>query len=250
MSPSPRRSDFRTKRLFIEEGVAEGVAIALDRARSNYLLNVLRLKEEDEVLVFDGRNGEWRARLEPQGRKDAVLVPVLQEREQTEPGDLHLIYAPLKLARAEYMIQKAVELGVSRLQPVITDHTQARAPKSEKVRAYTIEAAEQCGVLSLPDLAPELSLDAALDAMSDDRQLIFCDELHESDGPLALLRGVASARVSVLIGPEGGFSATERQRLCARHNTTAIPLGPRILRADTAAVAALTLVQAALGDWQ
>jgi len=250
------RYDFRTPRLYVDAALGEGVSVVLEREAANYLLNVLRLKAGNEVLLFNGRDGEWRALLEMAGRKAAKLQVAERVREQTEPYDLHYLFAPLKHARLDYMVQKAVEMGASRLWPVITRHTQAERVNLARMRANAIEAAEQCGILSIPEIVEPVKLDALLRAWTADRLLVFCDEDADVKDPIAALsaaRGGGLAgppAVSVLIGPEGGFADEERAALAKLPNVVRLALGPRILRADTAAVAALSLVQAALGDWR
>ena len=243
------RYDFRTQRLFVEPGLAEGATVPLDRAQANYLLNVLRMGAGDAVLLFNGRDGEWRATVEPTGRKSAVLAVVERTREQRPPPDLYLLFAPLKRERLDYMVQKAVEMGAGVLQPVLTHHTQARF-NTERARLNVIEAAEQCGILAVPDVREPDKLDAVLDRWTD-RRLVFCDEGEASQNPLDALASIErGGPLAVLIGPEGGFSENERARLRGMDRVTPIPLGPRVLRADTAAVAALAVVQAAVGDWR
>jgi 16S rRNA (uracil1498-N3)-methyltransferase len=250
------RYDFRTPRLFVDCPLGEGGTVALPREQANYLLNVLRLKSGKEVLLFNGRDGEWRARLDMAGRKSVQLSVAIRVREQTPPYDLHYLFAPLKHARLDYMVQKAVEMGVSRLWPVITRHTQAERVNLARMRANAIEAAEQCGILSIAEIAEPVKFDALLRAWRADRLLVFCDEEADLKDPIAALaavRGgglVGPSPVSVLIGPEGGFADEERAALAKLPNVVRLALGPRILRADTAAVAALSLVQAALGDWR
>jgi 16S rRNA (uracil1498-N3)-methyltransferase len=243
--------DFRSQRLFVDAALAEGARIPLERAQAHYLIGVLRMKQGDGLLVFNGRDGEWRARLAPDGRKSADLICESCERPQPDPSGLHYLFAPLKAARLDYMVQKAVEMGVSRMQPVITRFTQVSRLKEERMRANAIEAAEQCGILALPEIAPELKLADALAALEPDRQLVFCDEDAPQADPLAALASVERpGKLALLIGPEGGFASEEREMLLARPGILRVSLGPRILRADTAAVAALALVQAALGDWR
>jgi 16S rRNA (uracil1498-N3)-methyltransferase len=241
--------DFRTPRLFVAAALATGGEIPLDRDQANYLLNVLRLERGDAVLLFNGRDGEWRAELVGSGRRTAVAKIGERLRAQPAPANLHFLFAPLKHARLDYMVQKAVEMGVSRLQPVITRHTQVARVNVERMRANVIEAAQQCGVLNLAAVGEPVGFEAATE--DDGRLLIFCDERAEVRDPVAALRAAASDRpLSVLIGPEGGFAEEERAALLERGNVARIALGPRILRADTAAVAALALVQAVLGDWR
>jgi 16S rRNA (uracil1498-N3)-methyltransferase len=242
------RYDFRTPRLYIASPLAEGREIALDRDQANYLVNVLRLKRGDGVLLFNGCDGEWQAALAGEGRKSVSVVIGARTRPQPEAGDLDLLFAPLKHARLDYLVQKAVEMGVSRLRPTITKHTQVERVNLERMQANVIVAAQQCGVLAVPDVAEPVAFDAAL--ADEGRLLVFCDEDVGVKDPVAALRGAPrGAPMAVLIGPEGGFSEEERARLAKRENVVRLSLGPRILRADTAAVAALALVQGVLGDW-
>jgi 16S rRNA (uracil1498-N3)-methyltransferase len=241
--------DFRTPRLYVDALLKAGGEVALDREQANYLLNVLRLKHGDDVLLFNGRDGEWRARLAATGKRALSAEPAERLREQPPAADLHLLFAPLKHARLDYLVQKAVEMGASLLQPVITRHTQVARVNLARMRANAIEAAQQCGILNLPQVAEPVDFAAA--AEDDGRLLIFCDERAEVQDPVAALKAApANLPLSVLIGPEGGFAEEERERLLKRKNVARIALGPRILRADTAAVAALAVVQAVLGDWR
>ena len=251
--------DFKSQRLWVEQDIAERIAIPCERAQANYLLNVLRMEEGDEMLIFNGRDGEWKVEVRPMGRKKCALVPLEQVRPQPDPdvSDLHYLFAPLKSARIDYMAQKAVEMGASRLRPVFTQHTQERRPKLDKMRMNVIEAAEQCGILAIPEVDEPVTITKLLEAWEktdEGRHIIFCDEGELGHDPLAILdtirgEGNTVPPLAVLIGPEGGFSAEERELLRASSFVTPIPLGPRILRADTAAVAALAIVQAVLGDW-
>jgi len=250
------RYDFRTPRLFVDHPLVEGGKIALDGAAVNYLRNVLRLKPGDRLLAFNGRDGEWGATLADGGKRALLLVPQTQSRPQTDPLDLHYWFAPLKHARLDYMVQKAVEMGVSRLQPVLTQHGQVARINLERMRANAIEAAQQCGILTLPDIEAPLPLERLIATRDSARLLVFCDEEAEVAEPLRALGGARAAAgnirpaLAVLIGPEGGFSTAERAALLRLPNVARLSLGPRILRADTAAVAALTLVQSVLGDWR
>lgn len=242
--------DFNAPRLFLDVALALGARVPLDRAQANYLLNVLRLGEGGEVLVFNGRDGEWRARLSVDGRKSGSLLTIQQTRPQTPAPGLVYLFAPLKHARLDYMAQKAVEMGAGRLQPVLTRRTQTSRVNLERMRANAIEAAEQCGVISLPEISPEAPLDKALAGLAPETTLVFCDEDAPIADPVEALRSVAPGPLAVLIGPEGGFDEAERAMLVARENVVRISLGPRILRADTAAVAALAIVQGVCGDWR
>jgi 16S rRNA (uracil1498-N3)-methyltransferase len=243
--------DFRTPRLFVDAALAPGASVALDRNQTNYLGNVLRLKPGDSILVFNGRNGEWQAAISGKKRPDHLTIGV-QTRPQDHLADLAYVFAPLKHARLDYMVQKAVEMGAAKLQPVLTRHTQVARVNGMRMRANAIEAAEQCGILSLAAVADPVPLERFLSDRDRGRLLVFCDEAADVADPLSALKvEQGSARgVDVLVGPEGGFAADERVVLLRQPRTLRLPLGPRILRADTAGVAALALVQAALGDWR
>ena len=242
--------DFRQPRLFVDAGLAEHVTVALGRDQSNYLGNVLRLAAGETILVFNGRDGEWRAAICGRKRPDSLTI-IARTRPQDRLPDLAYVFAPLKHARLDYMVQKAVEMGAASLQPVLTRFTQVARVNSERMRATVIEAAEQCGILSIAAVAAPVPLDRFLSSRDPKRLLVFCDEAADVADPLAALGAGRAAKqgVDVLIGPEGGFADEERTALLRQPQTLRFSLGPRILRADTAAVAALTLVQAALGDW-
>lgn len=240
--------DFRSPRLYVEAPLGEGVSVPLDSAQSHYLGTVLRLKSGGRVLVFNGRDGEWSATLVLVKRTAALDVGA-KTREQSSPADLHYLFAPLKTARLDYVVQKAVEMGVSRLQPVLTRHGQVARVNTQRMRANAIEAAEQCGILSLPDIEAPVPLARLLAERDAGRLLVFCDEDSEVANPAAALSGLPHSPLAVLIGPEGGFAEDERTALLRLPNVVRLSLGPRILRADTAAVAALTLVQTFVGDW-
>jgi 16S rRNA (uracil1498-N3)-methyltransferase len=257
--------DFRSPRLYLTEPFKSGAEAGLASAQAHYLRNVLRLKPGAQVLAFNGKDGEWLGILSGNAKR-ATLTLQEQTRPQTEPRDLHYMFAPLKHERLDYMVQKAVEMGASRLQPVLTRHTQVKRINVERMRANAIEAAEQCGVLSIPEIADPVPLSRAIAARKPDRVLVFCDENAEVKNPaeaLGAARESPSAMLpltmsgpnelqslAVLIGPEGGFADEEREALLKLTNVVRLSLGPRILRADTAAVAALALVQTVLGDWR
>jgi 16S rRNA (uracil1498-N3)-methyltransferase len=242
--------DFHTPRVYLDAPLAAGLAVSFDRGQANYLLNVLRLEDGDALLLFNGRDGEWQARLAATGKRALTGVVGVRLRRQPRPPDLHFLFAPLKHARLDYLVEKAVEMGASRLQPVITRHTQVARVNLDRMRANVIEATQQCGILSVPEVADPAAFNVAIGEA--DRLLVFCDEDAEVKDPVAALAAAAraGAPLAVLIGPEGGFAAEERDALHQRPNVVRIALGPRILRADTAAVAALALVQAVLGDWR
>jgi 16S rRNA (uracil1498-N3)-methyltransferase len=244
--------DFTAPRLYVEADLAPGVVLPLERAQAGYLLTVLRKAEGDAVHLFNGRDGEWKAEIQPNGRKSADLAIREQTRSQPAPADLHYLFAPLKTGRLDYMAQKAVEMGAGLIRPVFTRYTQGERIKLDRLRANAIEAAEQCGILAIPEIGEPERLPAVLDALEPGRLLVFCDEDAPVTDPVAALRNAAGPAaappLAVLVGPEGGFAPDERERIAARPNTVALSLGPRILRADTAAVAVLALVQAVLGD--
>ena len=257
--------DFQSPRLYVSGALKAGAELVLEKPQAHYLRNVLRLKPGDGILAFNGRDGEWQAVL-GEGKRPALVLQQ-QTRPQTEPQDLHYLFAPLKHERLDYMVQKAVEMGVSRLQPVLTQHTQVKRVNLDRMRANAIEAAEQCGVLSIPEISEPTSFGRALAGRNPDRLLVFCDEAADVTDPVAVLasaRGAPSAMLpltmssagdgqqplALLIGPEGGFAEEERAALLKQTNVVRLALGPRILRADTAAVAALALIQVVLGDWR
>ncbi|MCA1456260.1 16S rRNA (uracil(1498)-N(3))-methyltransferase [Bradyrhizobium sp. BRP22] len=242
--------DFRAPRLFVDAPLQTGEIVTLGRDQSNYLGNVLRLKAGDTILVFNGRDGEWQAELAGRKRVDTLTIQ-RPTRPQDRLPDIAYVFAPLKHARLDYMVQKAVEMGASRLQPVLTRFTQVSRVNGERMRANVIEAAEQCGITALAEVADPVPLERFLPGRAGDRLLVFCDEAADLGDPLqALQQGAATGGIDVLIGPEGGFSEEERTLLLRQPKILRLALGPRILRADTAGVAALALVQAALGDWR
>ena len=247
------RYDFRSPRLYVAAALTPGAAVTLDQQQAHYLRNVLRLKGGDEVLAFNGQDGEWRATIADAGRRATALKLMERVRVQTAPLDLHYLFAPLKHERLDYMVQKAVELGVSRLVPVTTHHVQVARVNLNRMRANAIEAAEQCGILNLAEIASPITFDQLIASRDPQRLLVFCDEDAEVKDPVAALAAYRTGNtqpLAVLVGPEGGFSEAERAALLRLPNVVRLALGPRILRADTAAVAALALVGAVLGDWR
>jgi 16S rRNA (uracil1498-N3)-methyltransferase len=260
------RSEPGAPRLFVDAALTPGAEIALDKSQAHYLRNVLRLKAGDAVLAFNGRDGEWRATLATAGKPSAASLSLSEQmRKQPEPLDLHYLFAPLKHERLDYVVQKAVEMGVSRLQPVLTRHTQVERVNLDRMRANAIEAAEQCGILTIPEIGTPIALSRALASRKTDRLLVFCDEAAEVKDPISALAAARESpsamlpltmsggnksrqAIALLIGPEGGFAEEERAALLKQPNMVRLSLGPRVLRADTAAVAALALVQAVLGD--
>jgi len=241
-------------RLYVEQTLAAGASLTLEREQTSYLLTVLRMQAGDGVIVFNGRDGAWLARIAVPNRKSATLALAEQIAPQSPPADLWYGFAPLKTGRLDYVIQKATEMGVGRIQPVLTRYTQLRSRlKPEKLLANAIEAAEQCEILSIPLIEPEIGLPALVAGWRRHhglRRLVVCDEAAPSSSPLEALAELAGLPVGLLIGPEGGFAEEERALLLAQAFVIPISLGPRILRADTAAVAALAVVQATIGDWR
>ena len=244
------RYDFEAQRLFVEADLAEAASVACSSGQANYLKNVLRLKPGDGILVFNGRDGEWRAEVADAGKRDTSLLVRAQVRPQEGGPDIDYLFAPLKRARLDYLVQKATEMGVARLRPVLTRRTTPERVNVERMRANAIEAAEQCGILRIPEVVAPEKLESVLAGWDPARRLVFCDEGSAERGPFVTLAGLPPGPLALLIGPEGGFEEVERAALLAKPFVTPISLGPRILRADTAAVAALALVNAVLGDWR
>jgi 16S rRNA (uracil1498-N3)-methyltransferase len=244
------RYDFNAQRLFVDAELAEGRSLACTPAQTNYLRNVLRLKAGAAIHVFNGRDGEWRAELAEADRRATALIVRARTRAQEGGPDIDYLFAPLKRTRLDYMVEKATEMGVARLRPVLTRRTVAERVNAERMRAHAIEAAEQCGILRLPEIRAPEKLEGVVAAWDAARPLIFCDEDGAETCPFTALAMIEPGPVAVLVGPEGGFDPAERELLASRPFVTRISLGPRILRADTAAVAALALVNAVLGDWR
>jgi 16S rRNA (uracil1498-N3)-methyltransferase len=242
--------DFTAQRLFVDADLAEGCVVVCTPGQTNYLRNVLRLQAGDTILVFNGRDGEWRAELTEAGRRATALLVRAQVRAQEGGPDIDYLFAPLKRARLDYMVEKATEMGVARLTPVLTRRTVADRVNVDRMRAHTIEAAEQCGILRLPEIRALEKLDLVITGWDAARPLVFCDEESHEGCPFTALARIPPGPVAVLVGPEGGFDPAERELLSSRPFVTRISLGPRILRADTAAVAVLALVNAVLGDWR
>lgn len=233
-------------RLFVDQPLGEGQSVPLSREQAHYLFGVMRLGVGDAVALFNGQDGEWRCEVAEVGKRGGTLVCEVRTAPLAMPPDLWLLFAPIKKARTDFIVEKAVEMGVSRILPVQTEFTNAERIRRDRLQAHAVEAAEQCGATFVPEVADLQRLDRVLDRWDAARRLMFCDEtkagvsnkLPDSRGPWA-----------ILIGPEGGFSDAERVRLENAAFAHAMALGPRILRADTAAVAAMTIWQTALGDW-
>ena len=234
-------------RLYIDHPFVPGQAVPLDAAQAHYLSGVMRLRAGDRIAVFNGRDGEWSAQIAEAGKRGGALQIVDQTAAQRDPPDLWLIFAPIKKARTDFIVEKAAEMGAARILPVQTDFTNAERIRQDRLQAHAVEAAEQCGGTFVPEVSDLVPLGRLLDSWDHARHILWADEALA--GPAATLAGLPRGPWAVLIGPEGGWSEAERARLSAMPCVTRISLGPRVLRADTAAVAALSLWQAALGDW-
>jgi 16S rRNA (uracil1498-N3)-methyltransferase len=240
----------KPQRLFVKSRLGPDRDIELDPPQAHYLINVLRCKTGDDVLLFNGEDGEWRGRLSAATKKRASVALAEQTRPQVQRPDLHYLFAPLKRAHLDYMAQKATEMGASLLKPVITRRTVAERVNTARLTANAIEAAEQCGILWVPEVTAPETLSSVLETWDAGRLLVFADEAAPHASPLAALFGERPRPLAVLVGPEGGFAEEERALLLEAPFVLPISLGPRLMRADTAAVAALALVNATIGDWR
>ena len=234
-------------RLYVDHPLGQGQSVALTREQAHYLFGVMRLGVGDAVALFNGSDGEWLGQVVEAGKRYGVLECAEQSLPQIDPPDLWLFFAPVKKARTDFIVEKSVEMGVSRLCPVQTEFTNSERIRQDRLQAHAVEAAEQCGAVLVPPVDELKRLDHVLAEWPENRRLLFCDEARA--GAASSLPTEKGAPWAIIIGPEGGFSEAERTRLRAMPQATSIALGPRILRADTAAVAALTLWQASLGDW-
>lgn len=242
--------DFSSERLYIDAALSAGAHVATTPEQAHYLVNVLRLKTGARIHVFNGRDGEWLAELTATAKRATTLSAIEQTRAQSFGPDIDYLFAPLKHARLDYMVQKAAEMGVHRLRPILTRRTTPERVNLERMRANAIEAAEQCGILTIPEVIEPQKLASVLADWEPGRHLIFCDEGAEELNPIAALKTLTPGPLAVLIGPEGGFDPAERELLISKPYTLRLSLGPRILRSDTAAVAALAIVNATVGDWR
>ncbi|WP_163848951.1 16S rRNA (uracil(1498)-N(3))-methyltransferase [Pseudooceanicola aestuarii] len=233
-------------RLHVDHPLGPGQTVPLERDQAHYLFGVMRLATGGAVALFNGRDGEWRAEVTQAGKRGGELACAEQTAPQRDPPDLWLLFAPIKKARTDFIVEKAAEMGAARILPVQTDFTNSERIRRDRLQAHAVEAAEQCGGTYVPEVAELAPLDRLLAGWPAGRRLMFCDEALAGED--AALRGEPGPW-AILIGPEGGFSPAERQRLRGLDFATPVALGPRILRADTAAVAAMTLWQQALGDW-
>ncbi len=234
-------------RLYVDQPLGAGQAVRLSSDQAHYLVGVMRLAAGAVILLFNGRDGEWRATLAEAGKRGAIAVCEVETNPQTLPPDLWLVFAPIKKARTDFIVEKAVELGVRRILPVQTRHTNSERIRQDRLQAHAVEAAEQCRATFVPEVADLVPLDRLLRQWPEDRCLYWCDEA--AIGQPAEITGPAGP-AAILIGPEGGFSADEAAKLRGMPNLAPLSLGPRILRADTAALAAITLWQARHGDWR
>jgi len=236
-------------RIFVESDLAPGISLQATAGQAHYLLSVMRMKKDDPLAVFNGRDGEFDARIAQAGHRICTLEVSQCRRPQRSEGDLWLCFAPVKRAPLDYLVEKATELGVSELRPVITERTIVSRVNLDRLRANTIEAAEQSQRLTVPVLRAPVKLAAMLDDWGAGRRLVVCDESGQSPTIAKALKDIAGAPCAVLIGPEGGFADSELDLLRRLPFVCAVGLGPRVMRADTAALAALAVVQAVIGDW-
>lgn len=234
-------------RLFIDQPLVSGQAVALNPDQAHYLGNVMRQGAGDEILLFNGRDGEWLARIARLAKRQGEAEPLHQSAPQTQPPDLWLLFAPIKKARTDFIVEKAAEMGAARIMPIQTDRTNSDRIRQDRLQAHAVEAAEQCGGTFVPEVTDLTPLSRLLDAWDGGRRILWADEALA--GPAQVMAGLPRGAWAILIGPEGGWSESERSRLSGMNCITRVSLGPRILRADTAAVAAMTLWQSALGDW-
>ena len=236
-------------RLHVEHPLSEGQTVDLSREQANYLFAVMRLKPGHEVALFNGTDGEWRASVSEAGKRGGTLSVDAQTAPQQNPPDLWLLFAPIKKARTDFIVEKAAELGAARIMPVQTEFTNAERIRRDRLQAHAVEAAEQCGGTYVPPVDDLRRLSEVLEDWPEDRHLVFADEALVGAKQALSATHSGAEKWAILIGPEGGFSDAERARLKALPFVTPISLGPRVLRADTAAVAALTLWQSERGDW-
>lgn len=234
-------------RLYVEHPLAQGQAVPLTQDQAHYLFSVMRLGQGDALLLFNGTDGEWRATVAQAAKRGGILTCEARTRPLQVPPDLWLLFAPIKKARTDFIVEKATEMGAARILPVQTRHTNSDRIRQDRLQAHATEAAEQCGGTFVPEVTDLQHLDRLLSAWPADRRILWCDE--SLTGARTALAAAGHGPWAILIGPEGGFSADEQKRLRAMPQVTPVSLGPRILRADTAAVAALTLWQSVLGDW-
>ncbi len=237
-------------RLYLAHDLAPGAVLPLDTKQVHYLKNVMRLAAGDALLVFNGRDGEWRAEVADLGRSAGALRAVALERAQAVEPDLWLVFTPIKKTRLDVLVEKAGELGATRLVPVLTERSSVRDINVARAEALLVEAAEQCGRMTVPRIGAVAPLAGVLEGWDARRRLMYCDESGRAVPIAEALADQVPGPWAVLIGPEGGFSPAERTAITGHSFVVPVALGPRILRADTAAIAALSLLQAHLGDWR
>ncbi len=234
-------------RLYVDQPLGPGQSVPLSRDQAHYLFGVMRQGVGAKVALFNGRDGEWLAEVVEAGKRAGLLACVSQAKPLQMPPDLWLCFAPIKKARTDFIVEKAAEMGAARIVPVMTEFTNAGRVQRDRLQAHAVEAAEQCGGTFVPEVTEAMKFRAVLDGWDDTRAIMFCDEALAGEAPG--LPEALDGPTAILIGPEGGFSEAERKRLAGLGHAHAVSLGPRILRADTAAVAAMTLWQQAFGDW-
>lgn len=235
-------------RLYVEHPLGDGQTVPLDRGQANYLFNVMRQAVGAQVLLFNGQSGEWLAEVSQAGKRGGALTCLEQTKPLQMPPDLWLCFAPIKKARTDFIVEKAAEMGAARIVPMQTDYTNTGRFQRDRMQAHAVEAAEQCGGTFVPEVDEMLRIDRLLGSWDPARRIMFCDETLASSVPASLIGG-SPEPWAIFIGPEGGFSEREREKLRGMAGATSVSLGPRILRADTAAVAAMTIWQQVLGDW-
>lgn len=236
-------------RLYVDHPLGAGQSVPLDRGQAHYLFGVMRQAVGASVALFNGRDGEWQAEIVEAGKRGGVLACVAQSRPLQMPPDLWLCFAPIKKARTDFIVEKAAEMGAARIVPVMTEFTNAGRVQRDRLQAHAVEAAEQCGGTFVPEVAEATRFGILMDNWDEERHIMFCDEMLTDQSSRDTLSPLPAGKWAILIGPEGGFSDKERVRLGRMSSAHAVSLGPRILRADTAVVAAMTLWQQALGDW-
>lgn len=237
-------------RLYVEVPLGEGTRVVLEEGQAHYLLHVMRAKIGDRLNFFNGRDGEWVAEIAETAKRTCTAICTRALAPQSDVPDLWLVFAPVKKTPADYLTQKATELGVRVLQPIFTRRTIVSRVNSERMRANAIEAAEQSERVTVPEIREPMALDKLLGQWPSDRHILFCDEAGDALAIADALSGQKGGAWAIFTGPEGGFDPSERALLRAKANVTAVTLGPRILRADTAALSALSVWQALTGDWR
>ncbi|MFQ5624182.1 MAG: 16S rRNA (uracil(1498)-N(3))-methyltransferase [Paracoccaceae bacterium] len=237
-------------RLYVDVPLGGGQVAGLTRGQAHYLFAVMRLGVGEFIAIFNGRDGEWTAEIAEAGKRAGTVICREAAAPQAAAPDLWLMFAPVKKARTDFIVEKATEIGVSRLLPVFTEYTDVGRVRAERLRANAVEAAEQSGATLVPEVAEPVKLGPLLDGFPADRRLMFCDERSRTQGAAAALEAAGPGPWAILVGPEGGFSQAEADRLRRFSRAVPVSLGPRVLRAETAAVAALTLWHATLGDWR